>query len=53
MPSGTLALRLLPDGSAGNYDTLQVTGVANLGGTLKPVAHLLAGRVLLSGRIAK
>jgi len=37
--SGTLALRVLPDGSAGNYDSLQVTGVANLGGTLKPVAQ--------------
>jgi outer membrane autotransporter protein len=39
MRSGTLALRVLPDGSTGNYDTLQVTGVANLGGTLKPIAQ--------------
>ena len=26
--TGTLALRVLPDGSAGNYDSLQVSGVA-------------------------
>jgi outer membrane autotransporter protein len=38
-PSGTLALRVLPDSSAGNYDSLQVTGVANLGGMLKPIAQ--------------
>ena len=37
--TGTLALRVLPDSSAGNYDSLQVTGVANLGGTLKPIAQ--------------
>ncbi len=37
--AGTLALRVLPDSSAGNYDSLRVTGVANLGGTLKPVAQ--------------
>jgi outer membrane autotransporter protein len=37
--AGTLALRILPDASAGNYDNLQVTGVANLGGMLKPVAQ--------------
>lgn len=37
--AGTLALRVLPDSSAGNYDTLQVTGVATLGGTLMPVAQ--------------
>jgi outer membrane autotransporter protein len=39
MRTGTLALRLLPDSSTGNYDTLQVTGVANLGGTLRPIAQ--------------
>ncbi|HEY4166690.1 MAG TPA: autotransporter domain-containing protein [Reyranella sp.] len=38
-PSGTLALRVLPDSSAGNYDSLQATGVANLGGMLKPIAQ--------------
>jgi outer membrane autotransporter protein len=37
--TGTLALRVMPDSSAGNYDTLQVTGVANLGGTLKPIVQ--------------
>lgn len=41
--SGTLALRLAASNAAGNYDTLQVagsvpgTGVANLGGTLRPM----------------
>lgn len=39
MRAGTLALRVLPDGGAGNYDSLQATGVANLGGTLRPVAQ--------------
>jgi outer membrane autotransporter protein len=37
--TGTLALRILPDSSLGNYDSLQVTGVATLGGTLKPIAQ--------------
>jgi outer membrane autotransporter protein len=37
--AGTLALRVLPNSSAGNYDSLQATGVATLGGTLKPVAQ--------------
>jgi outer membrane autotransporter protein len=37
--AGTLGLRVLPGGGAGNYDTLAVTGVANLGGTLRPVAQ--------------
>jgi outer membrane autotransporter protein len=36
---GTLALRVLSNSSTGNYDTLSVTGAANLGGTLRPVAQ--------------
>lgn len=37
--AGTLALRVLSNSSAGNYDSLQVTGIATLGGTLKPVVQ--------------
>lgn len=37
--AGTLALRVLPDSGINNYDVLQATGVATLGGTLKPVAQ--------------
>jgi uncharacterized protein with beta-barrel porin domain len=43
--SGVFTTRISPNNAAGNYDTLQVansvagTGVANLGGTLRPVVQ--------------
>jgi uncharacterized protein with beta-barrel porin domain len=55
--SGVFAIRIMPGNAAGNYDTLRVagsvpgTGVANLGGTLRPVAQpgLYGSRTTHSG----